>query len=120
MSAQHTHAQTAPASAAPLPPPVSSAEIDASCRAPVMLLFVSSVSWLLIAAGFGMLALLKFHSPSFLADCSWLTYGRVHPAHLNGAVYGFAAQAGLGVLLWILAHLGRTRLAFAPGIVIGT
>jgi len=94
-------------------------EIEASCRAPVLLLFVSALVWLLVGSVFGMIAAIKFHGTNFLADCSWLTYGRVHPAHLNALVYGFAAQAGLGVALWMVAHLGRTRLAFAPAIIVG-
>lgn len=120
MSAKPTPAQpVAAASSGPVEPPVPSAEIDASCRVPVMVLFISAVIWLLIATAFGFLATLKFHSPAFLADCPWLTYGRVHPANLNALIYGFAAQAGLGALLWMISHLGRTRLVFAPGIVIG-
>jgi len=101
------------------PPPASAAEIDASCRAPLLLLFVCAALWLLTASGFGLVATLKFHSPDFLANCAWFTYGRVHPASLDALVYGFAAQAGLGVLLWLVCHLGRTRLDFRPGIVAG-
>ena len=104
----------------PAPAPISAAEINASCRLPVMLLFVCASIWLLIGSGFGLVATLKFHSPNILADSAWLTYGRVHPAQLNSFIYGFAAQAGFGVLLWMLCHLGRTRLAFRPGIVAGT
>ncbi len=100
-------------------PPIAAAEIDASCRAPVLMLFVGAAFWLLAGSVLGLVATLKFHSPGFLADCAWLTYGRVHPANLNALVYGFAAQAGLGVLLWLLCHLGRARLDFRPGIVAG-
>src|SRR5258708_6364974 len=100
-------------------PQISSLEIDASCRAPVLLLFVSAVLWLLVGSVLGMIATLKFHNPNILANSAWLTYGRVHPAHLNAFVYGFAGQAGLGVLLWMISHLGRTRLAFVPGIIMG-
>ncbi len=100
-------------------PPVSSAEIDASCRAPLIFLFVSAAAWLLIGSMFALMATLKFHSPNLLADEPWLTYGRVHPAHLNAWLYGFAAQAGLGVMLWICCHLGRTRLSSSVGVMIG-
>src|SRR5258706_571291 len=96
---------------------VSSAEIDASCRAPVLLLFLSSAGWLLAASILGFIATLKFHSPALLADCAWFTYGRVHPGASNALIYGFAVQAGLGVLLWLTCHLGRTRLA-APAMVV--
>jgi cytochrome c oxidase cbb3-type subunit I len=107
------------AGAANAPAPVSAAEIDASCRGPLLLLFVCAALWLLTASVLGMVATLKFHSPDFLANCAWFTYGRVHPANLDALVYGFAAQAGLGVLLWLLCHLGRTRLEFRPGIITG-
>ena len=100
-------------------PPATDAEIDSSCRAPLLFLFVSAAAWLLIGSLFAIVATLKFHSPNLLADCPFLTYGRVHPAHLNAWIYGFGAQAGLGVMLWLCCHLGRTRLAFAPGVAIG-
>jgi cytochrome c oxidase cbb3-type subunit 1 len=99
--------------------PESVLEIDASCRAPVLLLFVSALVWLFVGSIFGIIATLKFHNTNLLADCAWLTYGRVHPAHMNALVYGFAAQAGLGVALWLVAHLGRTKLAFGPAIMFG-
>src|SRR5207244_625566 len=54
---------------------------------------------------------IKFHAPNFLADCPWLTYGRVRPAYLNCVLYGFCLQSGVGVALWLLARLGRVRLA---------
>src|SRR5436305_15320425 len=74
-------------------------------------MFVSAAVWLLISSVFGLLASIKFHSPNFLADCAWLTYGRVRPACANAFLYGFCVQAGLGVTLWMFAWLGRTRLA---------
>jgi cytochrome c oxidase cbb3-type subunit 1 len=50
-----------------------------------------------------------------MADCAWFTYGRIHAAHLNALAYGFAAQAGLGVTLWLLAQTGKARLALPGG-----
>ena len=113
MSAIPSPAQPVP-EGGPAAPPVPSVEIDASCRAPVLLLLVSAAVWLLLASMLGFIATLKFHKTDFLADCPWFTYGRVHAAQLNTFLYGFAAPAGLGVLLWVLAHLGRARLAFSP------
>jgi cytochrome c oxidase cbb3-type subunit I len=118
MSAISSPAQPEGEAAAVLPP-ASAAEIDASCRAPLLLSFVCAALWLLTASALGLVATLKFHSPNFLANCAWLTYGRVHPAALDSLVYGFAPQAGLGVLLWLVCHLGRTRLDFRPGIIAG-
>jgi len=95
---------------------VEPAQIDASCRLPLVVLFLSAAVWLLIGSAFALIASLKFHAPGFLADCSWLTYVRVRPAGLNCMLYGFCLPAGLGVALWLLARLGRTRLAL-PGLI---
>jgi cytochrome c oxidase cbb3-type subunit 1 len=40
-----------------------------------------------------------------------LTYGRVHAAADTALLYGFGVPAALGVGLWLLCRLGRTRLA---------
>ena len=86
-------------------------EIDVSCRVPLLVLFLSAAVWLLIGSVLALIASIKFHSPDFLAQSAWLTYGRVRPACLDSMLYGFCVQAGLGVALWLLARLGRTRLA---------
>jgi len=98
---------------------ISTAEIDASCRVPLFTLFVSGAVWLVLGSIFGLLASLKFHSPSFLSDCAWLTYGRVHAVATNAFLYGFALQAGLGVALWIIARTSQTRVAQPWMIAIG-
>ena len=85
--------------------------IDASCRLPLFALFGGAAFWLMVGSVLGLIASIKFHSPNFLADCAWLTYGRVYPASTNALVYGFCVMAGLGVGLWMLARLGRVPLA---------
>ncbi len=99
-------------------PEPSAVQVDASCR-PLLLLFVSAAAWLLAASVIGLIASLKFHSPNILAGCPVLTYGRVRPAALDAFLYGFALQAGMGVLIWINCHLGRARLAVAPLLTAG-
>src|SRR5215471_17245087 len=94
----------------PSDPGPTLSEIDVSCRGPLVVLLVSAAKWLVIASVFGLIASIKFHSPEFLADLSWLTYGRVRPAWLDAVLYGFCMQAGLGVSLWLLARLGRVVL----------
>jgi cytochrome c oxidase cbb3-type subunit 1 len=88
----------------------SVSDIDVSCRLPLLVLFLSAASWLVIGWIFQLIASIKFHNPNFLADCSSLTYGRVHPAFTNSVLYGFGLQAGLGVTLWLLAQMGGVRL----------
>jgi len=73
-------------------------------------MFVSAAFWLSIGSVFALISTLKFHNPNFLADTAWLTYGRVRPAYLSAALYGFCLQAGLGVSIWLIARLGRMAL----------
>ena len=89
---------------------IPNSEIDASCRMPLFVLFVSAAIWLIIASVFELISSIKFHSPGFLADIPQLTYGRVRPVFVDSLIYGFGLQAGLGVSLWLLARLGRTTL----------
>jgi len=98
----------------------SAAEIDASCRWPVGFLLTKSLGWLLVASCLSVLSSIKLHAPGFLANCSWLTYGRVQPAAWNCFVFGFASQAALGVALWLSARLTGTLLVGARTICVGT
>src|SRR5215208_5787456 len=77
-------------------------EVDVSCRLPLLVLFISAAVWLMLGSVFALIASIKFHKPSFLANYDWLTYGRVWPAYMTCLLYGFCIQAGLGVGLWIL------------------
>src|ERR1041385_8791886 len=98
-----------PSTASPAPQTTLGA-IDASCRLPLFLMFVSAAVWLMIGSVFAMAATLTFHKPSLFADCAWLSYGRAWPASLNSVLLGFCVQAGLGVTLWLMARLGRMPL----------
>ena len=54
--------------------PVKPADIDASCRLPLVVLFLSAAVWLVIGSAFALIGSIKFHAPGFLADSAWLTY----------------------------------------------
>jgi cytochrome c oxidase cbb3-type subunit 1 len=97
----------------------SVAQIDASCRAPLLLLFVSGAIWLLIGTLLGLLASIKFHGPGFLAGSAWLTLGRTRPAGMNALVYGFAVQSFLGIVPWIVCRLGRIPLLGQRAALVG-
>jgi len=96
-----------------LPSNPAGAEMQAnelSCRLPLLLLFLAGAAWLVCGSVFGLIASIKFHSPKFLADPAWLTYGRVWPAYTNSLLYGFCIPTGLGVALWLFCRLGKTVL----------
>src|SRR6185503_11537261 len=104
----------------PVNPPIAPAEIDASCRVPILILFTCAAVWLVASSILALIASLKFHMPQLLADCPWFTYGRLQPMQVNSLIYGFAAQAALGMALWMIARLGQTRLVQPGYIVAGT
>ncbi|AOJ16689.1 cbb3-type cytochrome c oxidase subunit I [Burkholderia vietnamiensis] len=87
------------------------AQQDASSRRPAFVFVCSSVFWLLLGSVAGLIASQKLTSPDFLTQSAWLTFGRVRTAHLNMVVYGWASMAGIGISLWMLPRLLKTRLA---------
>ncbi len=103
-----TATQTAPQPAAFAAPD----ELGPCCRAPLLALFFSAALWLAAATLLALLASIKLHAPHLLADCPWLTYGRIRPAALDSFLYGFAVQAALGVGIWLLTRLGRTGVSW--------
>ncbi|MBN2505536.1 MAG: cbb3-type cytochrome c oxidase subunit I [Verrucomicrobia bacterium] len=116
MSASATSAATAAAGPAPRD---AAAAIAVSCRGPVVLLVVSASVWLVIGGVLGVVASIQLHAPGFLTHNAWLTVGRLRPASMNLWVYGFATQAGLGVLVWLVARLGGRRLLYPGAIALG-
>jgi len=95
------------------------AQIDASCRIPVMLLFVSAALWLVAGSILGLIGSLNFHAPVMFKNSVALSYGRIHPVAINCFLYGFAMPAGLAVMLWIICRLGRAKLECFPLIILG-
>jgi cytochrome c oxidase cbb3-type subunit 1 len=108
MSATLTEAH--PSTVTPEMEKAQRALIDESTRLPVVLFYASAVFWLLVGTVFALLASFKMNAPTFLDQWSWLTFGRVRPAHLNAVAYGWAASAGIGTGLWLMARLCRTPL----------
>jgi len=93
-------------------------QIDRSCREVVCFWYGSSVLWLLFGSALAMVASVKLHTPGFLADAEWLTFGRVRPAHLNTVIYGWASMSGVGTLLWLMARLCKLPLPWREGLIL--
>ncbi len=89
---------------------VERALIDASTRLPVLVFYASAIAWLLLATFLGILTSFKMHSPDFLSGWAFLTWGRLHPAHLNALIYGWGSMAGMGTAIWLMARLCRTTV----------
>jgi cytochrome c oxidase cbb3-type subunit 1 len=85
-------------------------EIDASTKLPVMFFLCSAVLWLLVGTAFALISSFKLHTPNFLGDIEWLTFGRARTAHLNSVIYGWSVNAAFAVAFWLMARLSRSVL----------
>src|SRR5512133_136964 len=85
----------------------------------ILALFISAAFWLLLGSIFGLISSIKFHSPGFLADPAWLTYGRVRAASVNLLLYGFCVPGGLGAALWVLLRTGNRGIVLPLCSVLG-
>ncbi len=99
--------------------PAEASEIDASARCPLALLIASALLWLVVGGVLALLNLEQLHTPSVLADCAWFTYGHLQAMQETALVYGWAANAGLAVALWLLARLGGSPLRGLNYVIVG-
>src|SRR5271165_3624757 len=84
--------------------------VDRSSRAPLVLLLLCGLSWLVAGGLLGLVASIQLHSPGFLGGCEFLTYGRMSALAETAFVYGWLANAGLALALWILGRLAGEPL----------
>src|SRR5438045_9609069 len=93
------------------------ARIDASTRVPVLMFYASAMAWLLIGTLLAGFVSFKLHSPDWLTDVSFLTWGRLLPVQINVMIYGWASKFAIGTTFWMVARLGRSTLRHALRIV---
>ena len=84
--------------------------IDASARCPLLLLLGAALLWLVVSGALALLNLLQLSTPSLAADCAVMTFGRTAAMQQTAFLYGWAANAGLAVVLWLLGRLGGSPL----------
>ena len=94
-------------------------EADQSSSLVVGICLTLSVIWLLVASVAGLIASIKLHSPDWLAQYGWITFGRIRPIHLNLVAYGWCSLAGIGVSLWLIPRLLKTQLVGAKYAIAG-
>jgi cytochrome c oxidase cbb3-type subunit 1 len=86
--------------------------IDSSCRGPVLYYATSAVVWLLVGTLLALVASVKLHSPYFLTDVSWLTFGRARMAHLQAVGIGWSGMVGMAAGCWLMCRLSRAELVY--------
>ncbi len=92
------------------PWPLAAGSQDASTRIPVLWWLMSSLLWLAVASILGVVASVKLHVPEWLVQDAALTFGRIRPAHLNAAAYGWSSMAGIAVGIWLIPRLFKSPL----------
>jgi cytochrome c oxidase cbb3-type subunit I len=83
---------------------------DSASFRPLMFLLASSVAWLVVSGVLALLASLQLDTPSFLAGCPFVTFGRMTAMAETAFVYGWLANAGLALSLWVLGRLAGEPL----------
>ncbi len=83
---------------------------DAASRRPLLLLLASGLVWLAVSGALGIIPSVQLHHPEFLADHCALTYGRMSVLAKTAFVYGWLANAGLALALWVLGRLSGEPL----------
>ncbi|MCE9657372.1 MAG: cbb3-type cytochrome c oxidase subunit I [Burkholderiales bacterium] len=83
---------------------------DTSSAFPVFMFVAFACMWLLVGSAAGLVSSIKLHEPDFLVNQGWLTFGRMRTVHLTAVLYGWITNAALGMALWVLPRLLRTRL----------
>src|SRR2546423_3693838 len=81
------------------------ARIDASTRVPVLMFYVSAMAWLLIGTLLAGFVSFKLHSPDWLSNVSFLTWGRLRPVHMDVMIYVRGSMVAMGTAIWLMARL---------------
>ncbi len=84
--------------------------IDRSMRGAAIFFIVSALFWLMAGTLLAIIAAYKAHTPAFLGQYEFLTFGRVRSAHLNAMVLGWSNNVIFAVGLWIMARLSRSEV----------
>lgn len=71
---------------------------------------ISSLVWMLLGMGVGLILAIKFVFPDFLPYVSWLGYGRFRPLHINLVLFGWLLTANMGLVYYLVPRLCGTPL----------
>jgi cytochrome c oxidase cbb3-type subunit 1 len=83
---------------------------DSASRRPLLLLLASGLLWLVASGCLGIIASFQLHEPEFLSGFAPATYGRMSSLAETSFVYGWLANTGLALALWVLGRLSGEPL----------
>ncbi len=85
-------------------------EADRSTAFPAFLFFAFAMIWIVLGSTAGLIASLKLHWPDMMVSSAWMSFGRMRTMHLTGVLYGWITNVELGLIVWLIPRLMRTRL----------
>lgn len=85
-------------------------EADASSANVSLYLILSATFWLILGSLFGVVASFKFNFPDWLNWAQPFTFGIIRPLHLNTVIYGWVSMVAMGVAIWLMPRLLKTKL----------
>lgn len=94
-------------------------EIDANARFPLSLILGSALLWLIVSGVLALLSYAQALNPRLLEDCAYFSFGRTRAMQETAFIYGWVANAGFAVSLWILGRLGGAPLRSLNWAVVG-
>ena len=94
--------------------------LDTHARGPLLFLLGSGLGWLVFSGVLALIASIQLHTPSFLASCAGFTYGHIQALQETAFVYGWLANVGLALGLWVLTRLGGETLRAGNWVVVGS
>ena len=67
--------------------------------------FIFAMIWFPLFTTVGLILAIKMFYPTFLVNATWLTFGRLRPAHVNGILFGFVSSGLAGAMFYIVPRL---------------
>jgi cbb3-type cytochrome c oxidase subunit I len=71
---------------------------------------LSSVFWLVVGMTMGLTGAIEFTSPDMSSGIPQITFSRLRPAHINTVAFGWLSMANIGIALYIIPTLTRSKL----------
>ena len=76
----------------------------------VRLFFWATVLWGVVGMLVGLMVAFLFIYPNYMADISWLSFGRLRPLHTNAAIFAFVGNGFFVGMYYSMQRLLKTRM----------